>query len=212
MIAGLSILLLPGYLGTSGSSLTLIDPPEARTGTDTAASDPARVRVHGSGPGLVRPGRYVLPADGTVADLVQAAGGLRPDVPRSVVPWEHPLTEGLRLYVPRGPASRVPDPIGPRKDRWSKESSVWYDTAPVNVNRASTETLSTLPGIGPVLSRRLVADRRREGPFGSVQALKRVHGIGERTVRRLRRRVTVSPVPRSDSPGRDASRPDEPSP
>lgn len=192
--------------------MPLIDPPDARPGTDTAAADPGRVRVHGSGPGLVRPGRYVLPAGGTVADLVDAAGGLHSDVPRSVVPWEHPLTEGLRLYVPRGPTSRVPDPAGPRKDRWSKESSVWYDTAPVNVNRASTEALSTLPGIGPVLSRRIAAHRRRKGPFGSVQALKRVPGIGERTIGRLRRRVTVSPVSRPDSPGRNAARPDEPSP
>lgn len=199
--AGLAILLLPGLTDDPSPSLVLVDPPVTRGASDTVASDPRRVRVYAAGPGLPRPGPYVLAADGTVADLVRAAGGLRPNARRSVVPWQHPLTEGLRLYVPREPSPAGEDPAAPDGDRWSKESPVWYDTAPVNVNRASTAALQTLPGIGPVLSRRIVAERRREGPFGSVKALKRVNGIGDRTVRRLRRHVSIAPV-RSDPPDR----------
>lgn len=38
---------------------------------------------------------------------------------------------------------------------------------------------SLLPGIGPVLSERIAADRHKNGAFGSVEGLKRVPGIGD---------------------------------
>ena len=56
---------------------------------------------------------------------------------------------------------------------------------PIDVNRASTDELRALPGIGPVLARRIVEHRRRHGPFLDVASLQRVRGIGPRTVERL---------------------------
>ena len=49
----------------------------------------------------------------------------------------------------------------------------------VNINTAGAEELESLPGIGPVLARRIVEDRAANGPFGSRDALLRVEGIGQ---------------------------------
>ena len=49
----------------------------------------------------------------------------------------------------------------------------------VNINTASAEELESLPGIGPVLARRIVEDRAANGPFGSRDDLLRVEGIGQ---------------------------------
>ena len=62
--------------------------------------------------------------------------------------------------------------------------------APVDVNRADEATLTTLPGIGPALARRIV-EARRERPFRSIGDLARVQGIGPATLSRLGERVTV---------------------
>ena len=50
-------------------------------------------------------------------------------------------------------------------------------TEPIDLNRASTAELETLPGIGPSLADRIVA-ARRERPFNSLEDLQRVSGIG----------------------------------
>ncbi len=55
----------------------------------------------------------------------------------------------------------------------------------IDVNRADGGMLMLLPGIGPGLSDRILADRAERGPFRSVQDLERVRGIGARTVSRL---------------------------
>lgn len=62
---------------------------------------------------------------------------------------------------------------------------------PLAVNAATEAELMGLPGIGPVLARAIVEDRRRHGPFRSVDDLGRVDGIGPRTLARLRQRIRV---------------------
>lgn len=61
----------------------------------------------------------------------------------------------------------------------------------VNVNEADWPELSVLPGIGPVLAQRIVASREQDGPFRSVDDLRRVRGIGPITVERLRPHIAV---------------------
>jgi competence ComEA-like helix-hairpin-helix protein len=61
----------------------------------------------------------------------------------------------------------------------------------LNVNRATAVELEGLPGIGPSLARRIVADREARGPFATVEALDRIPGIGPRLVARLRSLVTA---------------------
>lgn len=55
----------------------------------------------------------------------------------------------------------------------------------IDINRASIEELSLLPGIGDALASRIVRDRERRGPFPTVHSLVRVRGIGERTILRI---------------------------
>lgn len=48
----------------------------------------------------------------------------------------------------------------------------------VDVNRASVADLASLPGIGPKLAERIVAERAAHGAFGSLEELTRVEGVG----------------------------------
>lgn len=61
----------------------------------------------------------------------------------------------------------------------------------VDVNLATPAELQLLPSIGPALAARIVADRDANGPFASVDDLRRVSGIGERTAARLRPYATA---------------------
>lgn len=63
----------------------------------------------------------------------------------------------------------------------------------LDVNAATADELTVLPGIGPALAERIVEDRAARGPFASIEDLERVPGIGPRTILRVRELVTVKP-------------------
>jgi competence ComEA-like helix-hairpin-helix protein len=48
----------------------------------------------------------------------------------------------------------------------------------IDVDRAEAPELSRLPRVGVALAKTIVADRQAKGPFGSLEALDRVPGIG----------------------------------
>lgn len=64
--------------------------------------------------------------------------------------------------------------------------------ARLDLDRASEVEIEALPWVGPVLARRIVEDRRHRGPFGSMDALQTVRGIGPALARRLDSMVTFS--------------------
>ncbi|MHC5023073.1 MAG: ComEA family DNA-binding protein [Planctomycetota bacterium] len=84
---------------------------------------------------------------------------------------------GLRQVTPSDPAADVPP-------------APWPEMR-VDLNAADAAELTLLPGIGPRLAARIVADRAERGRFETVDDLERVHRIGPATVRRLRRQAIV---------------------
>lgn len=66
----------------------------------------------------------------------------------------------------------------------------------VDINRASREELESLPGVGPTLAARIISGR----PYARVDDLRRVRGIGERTLARIRDRARVSEVAQEADP------------
>jgi len=61
----------------------------------------------------------------------------------------------------------------------------------IDLNTATAPELELLPGIGPALAQRIIADRDSRGRFRSLNDLDRVSGIGPRTIERLRDKVKV---------------------
>jgi len=65
----------------------------------------------------------------------------------------------------------------------------------LDLNRASQQDLERLPGIGPGLATRILDSRAQRGIFGSVDDLRRVRGVGDLTLARLRPLVSIGPAP-----------------
>jgi competence protein ComEA len=70
-------------------------------------------------------------------------------------------------------------------------------TAKVNLNTASVEQLTTLPGVGPKLAARIVEYRQKSGTFRSPQELLNVQGIGEKNFAKMEAWLSVGEVPKA---------------
>ena len=55
----------------------------------------------------------------------------------------------------------------------------------VNINTASAEQLTTLPGVGAKLAARILDYRQKSGAFKSVSELMNVRGIGEKNLKKI---------------------------
>ena len=68
-------------------------------------------------------------------------------------------------------------------------------TFPLNLNTARLEEFMELPGIGEKLAQRMVEYRKNQGGFRSVDELRKVRGIGEKRMERLRPLVMTAVAP-----------------
>jgi competence protein ComEA len=88
--------------------------------------------------------------------------------------------------------------VGPRSPRVAQDgvptgrSTVVGAAEPIDLDRATAAEIEALPRVGPALARRIVANRDSMGPFGNIDALRRIRGLGPATLKLLRPLVTFS--------------------
>jgi hypothetical protein len=63
----------------------------------------------------------------------------------------------------------------------------------IDLNTAEPRELALLPGVGPILARRIVDNRAGRGPYLSLDDLGRVHGIGPKILQRVQHICIVDP-------------------
>jgi competence protein ComEA len=154
--------------------------------TDSAAAVPKGRKSRAKGVGRQRK----APSEPTVI------GGV------ASVPARSPSPDGLSPDGFPPPSPRVD--VDYRTNRYMARSGVSPSRPsgqrvrdPVDLDRASAGEIDVLPWVGPALAERIVANRDSFGPFGSLEALGRVKGVGAATRKRLAALVTFSGVPSS---------------
>lgn len=61
----------------------------------------------------------------------------------------------------------------------------------IDINNADIEALKTLPGVGPVIARRIIEYRKTHGRFNTIEEIKNVKGIGEKKFKEIKEIITV---------------------
>ncbi|NNE01300.1 MAG: helix-hairpin-helix domain-containing protein [Pirellulaceae bacterium] len=69
----------------------------------------------------------------------------------------------------------------------------------IDLNTAPARELALLPSVGPVLAERIIQDRKRYGPFESMDDLMRVHGIGQKRIDQISPYCVIGPTANSGS-------------
>lgn len=69
--------------------------------------------------------------------------------------------------------------------------SIAVAAAGIDINTADAKTLEKLPGVGPAKAQAIIDHRTKVGPFKTVEELKKVEGIGDKTFDALKGEITV---------------------
>lgn len=120
---------------------------------------------------VASPGIVTVANGSRVVDAIAAAGGALPDAAVDGLNLARKVIDGEQIVVPR---------VG--DDQTS---------ALINLNSGTASDLEELPGVGPALAARIIADRERNGPFASLDDLGRVSGVGAAIVDALDGVATV---------------------
>lgn len=149
------------------------------------------------------PGVYRLPPESRVFHLIDSAGGLATGADEVGVNLAAPLLDGAHVHVPlKNEVTRGTSPSGEAVSQGSV--SVSSLPSPVNgrgtqgragsmdLNGATKEELQSLPGIGPKTADSILAYRKENGPFRSVEELLKVKGIGPKKLESIKNLITVN--------------------
>lgn len=177
IVAGLVLATSSFFILRSSSPSEAIAPPPLTL--DVAAVD-ITVDVQGA---VSKPGVYKLSIGSRVVDAIKAAGGVTKAGDPSDLNQARIIADGEQIYVyAKSGSSTV------------KKSTVKVKpqgSALVLVNRASAKEFEALDGIGPVLASRIIAFRKANGPFATIDDLLKVPGIGAGTLSKFKTKLRV---------------------
>lgn len=132
---------------------------------------------------VVDPGVYRLPTGSRVYEAIKAAGGTTPQAETSDINQARILSDGEQIYI----FAQSPQSSSSRSTVKSRPKG----SALVLVNRATAKEFEALDGIGPVLAARIVAYRKANGPFATIDDLLKVPGIGAGTLSKFKSKLRV---------------------
>jgi competence protein ComEA len=148
-----------GVLGVTSSA-----PPATPT-------EPSSLVVHVAGQ-VRRPGVVTLAPGSRVGDAIAAVGGPTRDAVLDSLNLARPLGDGEQIVVPAPGEEVAPPPAG------GPSGAIVGDPELLDLNAATAEELTALPGIGPVTAQRIVDHRDSIGGFVAITQLLEVPGIG----------------------------------
>jgi competence protein ComEA len=135
------------------------------------------VIIHISG-AVKNPGVYQLKSTDRVVDAVKIAGGITERANPDAINLAALLKDGQKIIIPY----KISNQVTVESDKNIEEvySSSSSPSDQININTADDNTLQSLPGIGPVLSKKIIDYRNQNGLFEVIDDIKDVSGIGEK--------------------------------
>ena len=186
--------------------------PDDSTSEDVDAKEnkPLYVEVKGA---VLNPGVFAVSDENIINDVIAMAGGFTDNAYTANINLSKRVTDELVIYVytdSEYQKNNSNDNSSKKEDNSYTidkyiDSSVSIITSSssdnvsnssefgslININTASSEQLTTLPGIGDAKANNIIAYRTEVGYFKTIEELKNVNGIGDATFEQLKSLITV---------------------
>lgn len=175
IIIGIGIILYKNF--NNEDNLALNSPSNFSENNIAEKIEVPSVIIHISG-AVKNPGVYKLKSIDRVVDAVKIAGGITERANPDAINLAALLKDGQKIIIPY----KISNQVTVESDKNIEEvySSSSSPSDQININTADDNTLQSLPGIGPVLSQKIIDYRNQNGLFEVIDDIKDVSGIGEK--------------------------------
>jgi len=146
--------------------------------------EPENCFVHVSG-AVNREGLYKLNKGDRLVDLLRLSGvDARADL--DGINLAELLSDGQKVIIPKKASIIASGDQAPEKNLSQKGIKI------VNINSADEKGFDSLPGIGPVMAKKIVDHRSEKGRFSNIEELKEVPGISVKKLEKLKKYISVN--------------------
>ena len=154
------------------------------------------------------PGIYKLKEESRIIDVIEKAGGLTKNADTTVINLSKKIKDEMVIIIYSKnqvqnwlvtkeqekylqEKCKTPEAGKVTNESWREETEKeTILSESININQATKEELMTLPGIGETKADAIIT-YREQTPFESIEDLKKVSGIGEKTYEELKTYITV---------------------
>jgi competence protein ComEA len=168
----------------SGKQTSPLSSPAIQTENKPKKTPQMAIFLHVSG-AVAREGIYKMETGDRMIDLLKLSGVLA-TADLDSINLAEPLSDGEKIYVPKNSGKST---INGQSAEPAKASS--GSNAKININLADEKALDGLPGVGPVMAKKIVDYRKANGRFSDIEELKNVPGISEKKYNSLKDRISI---------------------
>lgn len=116
-------------------------------------------------------------------DAVNAAGGLTEFADTENINLAEPIFDGQHIHIPT--KKIIIREVAPAKNISDSGGDL------ININTADETELQKIRGVGPAIAQRIIDYREQNGNFKTIEDIKKVRGIGEKTFAKFKDFITT---------------------
>ena len=155
----------------------------------TENSEEKEISVHIAGE-VKHPGVYKINCKSRIIDAVNLAGGFTENADQSSLNLAKNMEDGEQIIIASLNVSESTS-SAPLSSSNNAGTSSSQNNGKVNINTADSSQLQTLSGIGPSTAQKIIDYRNSNGKFKSIDEIKKVSGIGEKTFAKFADKICV---------------------
>lgn len=136
------------------------------------------------------PNVYILDEGSRIYELIEKAGGITTEGNLNSINRASTLTDGQCVIICN--INNNNSEISLQDGNLTSGLGISEkNNAKININKAAKDELTSLSGIGDAKADAIIAYREKLGGFKKIEDLKNVEGIGEKTVEKLKDKISV---------------------
>lgn len=188
----IAIIIVKKFDTEEKETLDLISIEENTENTETVEEEEDyKIVIHITGE-VNNEGIIEIKEGGRISDAIEEAGGLTKEADLERVNLAYELEDGQKIYIPNKKDKDIEEYVTEGVDDivLPDELSKAGDGL-VNINKASSEELQELDGIGEALAENIIAYRENNGKFKNIEDIKNVSGIGDSKYEKIKDNIKI---------------------
>ena len=152
----------------------------------------AQIKVHISGQ-IANPGVISLDEGSRIIDAINAAGGVTEEADLSKINLAYILADAQKINIPSINEKENVEYItsGSGQTETAASTNNMKEVTMININTANETELQRIPGIGESIALKIIAYRKENGKFNTIEDIKKVNGIGTSKYNSIKKYICV---------------------